>query len=66
MTGKVKFFNEEKGYGFIKPDDGSADCFVHYSEIAMNGFKKLAQDQAVSFDVTDSPKGRKAVAVTPL
>lgn len=66
MTGRVKFFDEKKGYGFIKPDDGSKDCFVHYTEIAMDGFKKLAEGQEVSFEPVDSEKGRKAQQVTLL
>ena len=62
-NGTVKWFNETKGYGFITKADGG-DVFVHYSEIQTNGFKTLAEGQAVNFEVTDGPKGPKAVNVT--
>jgi len=60
MRGKVKWFNNSKGYGFIAKDDGSGDVFVHYSTIGGDGFKSLAEGDAVDFDVVDSPKGQKA------
>jgi len=60
MRGKVKWFNNSKGYGFIAKDDGSGDVFVHYSTIGGEGFKSLAEGDAVEFDVVDSPKGQKA------
>ena len=63
--GKVKWFNEEKGYGFITPDDGSKDLFVHHSDIDMEGFRKLAEAQAVEFEVGSSDKGPKATNVKP-
>ena len=63
QRGTVKWFNETKGYGFITSEDGG-DVFVHYSEIQANGFKTLAEGQAVSFEVADGPKGPKAVNVT--
>lgn len=63
QKGTVKWFNEAKGYGFITSEDGG-DVFVHYSEIQANGFKTLAEGQAVSFEVADGPKGPKAVNVT--
>lgn len=63
--GTVKWFNESKGFGFITKDDGG-DVFVHYADIAGNGFKSLAEGQAVSFEVVDGPKGPKAVNVTKL
>lgn len=63
QKGTVKWFNETKGYGFITKEDGD-DVFVHYSEIQTNGFKTLAEGQAVNFEVTDGPKGPKAVNVT--
>lgn len=62
QKGTVKWFNEAKGYGFITKEDGG-DVFVHYSEIQSNGFKTLAEGQAVSFDVADGEKGPKAVNV---
>lgn len=63
MTGTVKWFNESKGYGFISPSNGSEDVFVHFSAIEGNGFKSLAEDQAVSFEVEKGPKGLQATKV---
>ncbi len=62
-TGNVKWFNESKGFGFITPDDGSKDVFVHFSAIASDGFRTLAEGQQVSFDVEDGPKGPQATNV---
>ena len=59
-TGTVKWFNESKGYGFISQADGGSDVFVHFSAIQGGGFKTLAEGQAVSFDVTEGPKGPQA------
>ena len=64
-TGTVKWFNESKGYGFITPDDGSKDIFVHFSAIKVEGFKKLIEGQAVSFEIEQSPKGVQATNVVP-
>ncbi len=63
ITGKVKWFNNAKGYGFIERDGGS-DVFVHYSAIQESGFKSLADGQAVEFEITDGPKGPQAANVT--
>lgn len=62
-TGTVKWFNESKGFGFISPADGSKDVFVHFSAIASEGFRTLAEGQEVSFDVEDGPKGPQATNV---
>ena len=62
-TGTVKWFNETKGYGFIAPDEGSKDLFVHHSGISGDGFKTLAEGETVEFDVTQGPKGLQAANV---
>jgi len=64
--GKVKWFNDQKGYGFITPEDGSKDLFVHFSAVLGDGFKSLAENQAVEYDVVDTDKGPKASNVRKL
>lgn len=60
VNGTVKWFNEQKGYGFITPDDGSEDCFVHYTAIQGTGFRTLIEGEKVEFDITQGKKGRQA------
>ncbi|SDE14913.1 cold-shock protein [Auraticoccus monumenti] len=64
--GTVKWFNAEKGYGFIAVDGGGADVFVHYSAIDSHGFKSLDEGQRVEFETTQGPKGPQADRVVPL
>ncbi|PLX40979.1 MAG: cold-shock protein [Deltaproteobacteria bacterium] len=61
--GTVKWFNEQKGFGFISQDDGGPDVFVHFSAIVADGFKTLAEGQAVEFDIVDGQKGPQATNV---
>jgi cold shock protein len=65
-TGTVKWFNDTKGFGFITPEDGSKDCFVHHTEIQGSGFKSLAEGDRVEFDVVADAKGPKATNVAKL
>ncbi|CAQ85258.1 cold shock-like protein cspe [Photorhabdus asymbiotica] len=66
IKGNVKWFNESKGFGFITPEDGSKDVFVHFSAIQSNGFKTLAEGQKVEFEITDGAKGPSAVNVVAI
>ncbi|PLX39965.1 MAG: cold-shock protein [Deltaproteobacteria bacterium] len=65
-NGTVKWFNDQKGYGFITPDDGGSDLFVHYSAIQGDGFKTLAEGQAVEYEEGMGQKGPQATSVVPL
>jgi CspA family cold shock protein len=65
-TGIVKWFNGDKGFGFITQDDGGADVFAHFSAIAADGFRSLEENQRVEFDVTQGPKGLQAANIRPL
>ena len=65
-TGTVKWFNDTKGYGFITPEDGSKDCFVHHSAIQTQGFRSLSEGERVEFDMVQGAKGPAAENVTRL
>ncbi|SFS03825.1 Cold shock protein, CspA family [Microbacterium sp. cf046] len=65
-TGTVKWFNSEKGFGFIAPDDGGADLFAHYTAISASGYKELTENQKVEFEAERGPKGMQAANIRPL
>ncbi|WP_207457739.1 cold-shock protein [Herbiconiux sp. SYSU D00978] len=65
-TGTVKWFNSEKGFGFIAPDDGSADVFAHYSAIASSGYRSLEENQRVEFETERGPRGLQAANIRSL
>ena len=62
-TGTVKWFNNVKGFGFVTPDDGGRDLFVHYSEVQMKGYRNLEQGQRVRYEFSDGPKGPHATKI---
>ena len=64
-VGTVKWFNATKGFGFITPDEGGEDLFVHHTEIQMSGYRELAEGQRVEFEITQGRKGMQASAVRP-
>jgi len=65
-TGKVKWFNDSKGYGFIEQDEGGPDVFVHQTAIQAEGYRSLTEDQKVEFELQDGPKGPQAANVRPI
>ncbi len=65
-TGTVKWFNADKGFGFIAPDDGSKDVFAHFNAIVAEGYRSLEDNQKVEFEVTQGPKGPAAANIRPL
>ncbi|SUX54256.1 cold-shock protein [Chromobacterium vaccinii] len=65
-TGIVKWFNDSKGFGFITPDEGGDDVFSHFSQINAKGFRSLSEQQRVSFDIVEGPKGKQASNIQPI
>jgi CspA family cold shock protein len=65
VVGTVKWFNADKGFGFITPDDGGSDVFAHFSAIASSGYRSLDENQRVTFEITQGPKGPQATNIQP-
>lgn len=63
LTGTVKWFNDQKGYGFLRPDDGGKDVFVHHSAITMKGFRTLTEGERVTYEIENGSKGLQAIKV---
>ncbi len=66
MQGKVKWFNNTKGFGFIQPENETVDVFAHFSQIQMDGYKTLNTNQDVEFDLVDGEKGKQALNIRPI
>ncbi|KGK34044.1 cold-shock protein [Taylorella equigenitalis] len=65
VTGTVKWFNDTKGFGFVTPEGSNEDLFIHFSSIQMEGFKTLKENQKISFEITEGPKGKQAINTQP-
>ncbi|ADU91017.1 cold-shock protein [Taylorella equigenitalis] len=65
VTGTVKWFNDTKGFGFVTPEGSNEDLFIHFSSIQMEGFKTLKENQKISFEITEGPKGKQAINIQP-
>lgn len=66
VIGTVKWFNDTKGFGFVTPEGGNEDLFIHFSSIQMDGFKTLKENQKISFEITEGPKGKQAINIQPV
>ncbi|CCG19079.1 cold shock-like protein [Taylorella asinigenitalis 14/45] len=66
VVGTVKWFNDTKGFGFVTPEGSNEDLFIHFSSIQMDGFKTLKENQKISFEITEGPKGKQAINIQPV
>ncbi|AEP36852.1 cold-shock protein [Taylorella asinigenitalis] len=66
VIGTVKWFNDTKGFGFVTPEGSNEDLFIHFSSIQMDGFKTLKENQKISFEITEGPKGKQAINIQPV